>query len=758
MKILAMVQPGTVSRGLIDDIIWGFEEIGHDVLRMELAPIWAMRDTLGQDFNRVAAQMGEHVLDLIDRNGVDFSFAMWGNGTKTLPIQRFPDGTLRPVLDLRRQPHLHFWWDAPHWWNNGGEVANVDAGFYRGEHQFHYINNPATGTEMSSLMGFRNVIPMPNGVNPNTFRPHPATAREYDLAFVSGVGDPPPTPVMLEELESDDPDVDRIRKDLATQLLPEIAALATGFGGAIAEPMRRLLEGMVEARLAYRHEPAAAHLQRVAQSDENLTVAAQILVNSIPTYIRATDLIRRIDKWERPFMVAYLSRHFKCLRLGQQSYDEWGIEGDATGLIDYHRQSELYAKAKFALNVMRWQDDIGLNSKIFEITASGSPLLQAYRTGVDDLFENGREIMVSRTPGEARRLLADALNTPGRAEEIAEAGRRRTLRDHTWARRMAVVEEVMTEYWRDRGREVEPTIRIADGSVEAKPESIVAKAGQVSRTGHRLAFIIAPMRSGSTLLRRMLDAHGRLVSPPETWFLAPLLNLWNGVGQSPHYNLHQAAVALQTVADRPTFVDSCRAFASELYSRLMTPDTECVIDKTPLYLSIVDQAVELFPDARFIILARDPRATVWSFHTWEKTPDMTVEGASHLTAQGLRKQWEFVTTNPDRCMVLRYEDLCADPETWCRRVCTYLGVEFDPSMIEYGRHADARPGYGDEKTQEHVSPHVNSLRRWEADEDGRGLPVDQQLDIAARCGAGPLGFFGYGELGCMLEAEQAGSV
>ena len=142
-------------------------------------------------------------------------------------------------------------------------------------------------------------------------------------------------------------------------------------------------------------------------------------------------------------MVAYLSRHFKTLRLGMQKYDAWGLQGDQIEFVPYHEQSRIYAQARFALNVMRWQDDCSLNSKIFEITAARCGCLQAYRNGVEDCFEDGKEILVFRTPREARERLADALSRPDRGETLIDAGHRRTLADHTWVNRMQLVTDAL---------------------------------------------------------------------------------------------------------------------------------------------------------------------------------------------------------------------------------------------------------------------------------------------------------------------------
>ncbi|MCH8209823.1 MAG: glycosyltransferase family 1 protein [Planctomycetes bacterium] len=452
MKILAFTPPGTNSRRFFLDIVQSIGELGHEVLQFELEPYIAVLEAMGEHVERAIEPLGKIVLSLIETNGIDLSMAMWSGATLSLPLYLQADGSTVSFLDYHGHPHLHYWWDAPHWYHGGKEIKNIANGLYRGAHQFHYINNPGTGSEMASLMGFKNVIPSPNGVNPRLFLPRPEIPKEYDLVFVSGPGDPAPTEVMLQELEQDDPDVDRIRKDVAMSLRPKLDALVESVDGSVREPMRKLFDAMVEARLADRHSPALVHLQRAVQHDVALAVAADALIKDLVLYVKVTDTIRQIEKWERPFMVAYLSRHFNCLRLGQQSYDVWGIEGDASGFVEYERQSEVYAKGRFALNVMRWQDDIGVNSKVFEITACGAACLQAYRGGIDELFEVGKEILVFKTPGEARQQLSEALSSPSRVEELAEAGRSRTLRDHTWAKRMEGVLDMVREYWMYRRR------------------------------------------------------------------------------------------------------------------------------------------------------------------------------------------------------------------------------------------------------------------------------------------------------------------
>lgn len=259
-------------------------------------------------------------------------------------------------------------------------------------------------------------------------------------------------------------------------------------------------------------------------------------------------------------------------------------------------------------------------------------------------------------------------------------------------------------------------------------------------TGSGLAFVLGAFRSGTTLLRKVLDSHTQVHSPAETWFLLPLLNMWDGHGQAPHFNPTQAAAAMRGLMSQEDFVACARAFAGVLYRRSLRPGSSWFVDKTPLYLQIAPALPVLFPQARFLVLTRDPRAICWSRHTWRHLKSASPDSHFGGVAQDVQRLASFLRGNADRSLLVSYERLCEAPQDEARRLCEFFGLAYEPNMIEYGASSH-HEGYGDETTRLHPRPHADSLARWEG-----GLSAEQQTTLLDRCGESALAILGMGAL------------
>jgi Sulfotransferase family len=214
-------------------------------------------------------------------------------------------------------------------------------------------------------------------------------------------------------------------------------------------------------------------------------------------------------------------------------------------------------------------------------------------------------------------------------------------------------------------------------------------------------FIVGVGRSGTTMLRLMLDSHRELTIPPETHFVPELIEAFGAHRSSPE-QLTEIVVSQRQWADfgldRGELAQRLReAEASEpgpalrafygLYAEHAGKPRWG--DKTPIYVESMPEIQGALPEARFVHLIRDGRDValsrvrraldepppVWRIgENWKRR----IESARR-DAEGLRHYLE-----------LRFEDLVEEPEANLRRVCEFLELGYDAAMLDYHERAEAR--------------------------------------------------------------------
>jgi hypothetical protein len=214
-------------------------------------------------------------------------------------------------------------------------------------------------------------------------------------------------------------------------------------------------------------------------------------------------------------------------------------------------------------------------------------------------------------------------------------------------------------------------------------------------------FIIGTERSGSNLLRVILDAHGELCVPHPPH----ILNLFGDL-EASHGDLSDSHA-------RAGLVDDVLALlATHIHPWPIEPDREALIagasppDLLGIFFGLYEQAREAAgkgrwgckstfvihhadrilahrPGARFIWLVRDPRDVAASSRKSVFSPCHPVRTArlwAEQQAEGLALEARLGTGVVHR---VRYEDLLADPEGTVARVCSFLGEEPDPGMLRF---------------------------------------------------------------------------
>lgn len=218
-------------------------------------------------------------------------------------------------------------------------------------------------------------------------------------------------------------------------------------------------------------------------------------------------------------------------------------------------------------------------------------------------------------------------------------------------------------------------------------------------------MIVGSPRSGTTLLRFMLDSHPDLAIPPETWFL-PAAKQLEGRGDAlreqffqtliafppdaplwPELGISEEAFAEALRGIRPFSVaEGLRLFYRMYAARFGKPRWG---DKTPGYSHHLRAIQDLLPEARFIHLVRDGRDAAVSLRERWFSPGRDIE----VQARHWRDNVTAARTEGAACrhfLEVRFENLLRDPETVLRRICAFVELDFHAGMLRYPERVPER--------------------------------------------------------------------
>jgi sulfotransferase family protein len=212
-------------------------------------------------------------------------------------------------------------------------------------------------------------------------------------------------------------------------------------------------------------------------------------------------------------------------------------------------------------------------------------------------------------------------------------------------------------------------------------------------------FVLSLPRSGSTLLQRVLAAHEEISTTPEPWLLLPQFYAMRETGIFAEYGQIPCARAIREFAaglpnGEHDYRDELRRFVLGLYRKASGGKGSYFLDKTPRYHFVTDELVDLFPDAKYIFLWRNPLAIASSIvQTWgggrwkiERWRGDLFDGLTHVIDAYERSSTAFA---------VRYEDLVTEPLTAWSRVFEYLQLPFDESLLTSFRSVPLQGRMGD---------------------------------------------------------------
>jgi hypothetical protein len=213
-------------------------------------------------------------------------------------------------------------------------------------------------------------------------------------------------------------------------------------------------------------------------------------------------------------------------------------------------------------------------------------------------------------------------------------------------------------------------------------------------------FVVGMNRSGTTLLRMMLDAHPELTIPPETHFVPDLIK----ATREPDATAEDALAAMKSAREWGDFGFSDEEMLGRLRALPAIKPGPAVRtfyeaymeqqgkprwgEKTPTYVQKMRLIQRALPEARFVHVIRDGRDVALS------VLDRTVR---ELTTTDVARRWRKKITKAredapklEHYTEIRYEDLILDTEPVLRRVCEFIDLPWDDAMLDYHERSAER--------------------------------------------------------------------
>lgn len=210
-------------------------------------------------------------------------------------------------------------------------------------------------------------------------------------------------------------------------------------------------------------------------------------------------------------------------------------------------------------------------------------------------------------------------------------------------------------------------------------------------------FIGGCPRSGTTLLGAMLGAAPRCVATPESQFKqsipSDLKVDWKlGLGRDDFQRALKKDFRFKLWSIHPPYPGGTGEMNLREYREVILSlvdayalkegmtDWDVWIDHTPENIFEPVKMMEIFPEAKFLHLVRDPRAVAASLLPLDWGPD-TAEHAARFWAQKLAYGLALEQARPDRCMRVYFEDVVKTPGKALKAVCAFCGIAFNEAML-----------------------------------------------------------------------------
>ena len=232
-----------------------------------------------------------------------------------------------------------------------------------------------------------------------------------------------------------------------------------------------------------------------------------------------------------------------------------------------------------------------------------------------------------------------------------------------------------------------------------------------------LIFVLSLPRSGSTLLQRVLGLHPQIATIAEPWLLLPICYSLREHGITAPYDHSLLVQATKDLCNhlprgKDDYLESFGNAVKEIF-RKIAPTEKYFLDKSPRYHLILDDLFTIFPDAKILVLWRNPLAIAASMmETWSS-------GRWNLHRfyvdlyEGIDNLVKFSQIHADKILTVNFETFLSEPHSETKKITDYLDIEYNTSLINDFYNYPIE-GYMGDKTGVYQYDRIttNSINKW----------------------------------------------
>ncbi len=215
-----------------------------------------------------------------------------------------------------------------------------------------------------------------------------------------------------------------------------------------------------------------------------------------------------------------------------------------------------------------------------------------------------------------------------------------------------------------------------------------------------ITFLVSRGRSGSTLIQSILDAHPNICAPLESKFVLHLRTKYEKIDNWNENVINQFIKDLYTNRkfrlfwnitpkelrskmndyEINQFSDACKVVYLCHHSFFKKDEIKLIVDKNPLHSRFSDILLNIFPEAKFLHLIRDPRAVTYSH----------IKSLKQRNASNLAYEWRLLNERIEQVKLkyshlfhtFKYEDFTLNPEKEARNIFSFINLPFFPEILD----------------------------------------------------------------------------